>query len=139
MTPDPGRYLVGGSPQSVVIPARIARVLDRAVLDDFRRRARGMDTELDANLAAVHLAGLQYAEIASANGRTELPPLAPVSCSSREDLDAVTVARRLGCTTRNVRDLCIRGRLSGRKVGGRWFVAPEALDGYLAEREDLTR
>jgi hypothetical protein len=132
---DPGRLLVGGNPRDVIVPARIARALDRALLDDYRRRTRGMDAELDATLTALHLSGLEWAEhrSTSANGKTELPASdSPPSCTY-EDLDVATVAHRLGCSDRHVRGLCARGQLAGRKISGRWMVAPEALDGYLSD------
>lgn len=135
---DPARYLVGGSPRSVVVPARIARALDRALLDDYRKRARGMDAELDATLSALHVAGLEWAEhrATSGAGRTELPQIDSQTSSDGEDIDVATVAHQLGCTDRNVTDLLARGRIAGRRVHGRWLVAPEDLEGYLAERKD---
>ncbi|MGI8753334.1 MAG: helix-turn-helix domain-containing protein [Acidimicrobiales bacterium] len=135
---DPSRYLLGGTPRSVVVPARISRLLDRAILDDYRRRVRGMDTELDAALAALHEAGLEWVghRATSGNGSKDLPQIDSQASLSHEDLDVAAVALQLGCTDRNVTDLCARGHLAGRKVRGRWLVTPEALDGFITQRKD---
>lgn len=139
MSLDPDRYLVGGEPPAVVLPARIARALDRSLLDDFRRRARGLDSEMDAVLAAVHVAGLRYAEATAVGGRTPLPQIVDLSPSAHDLLDTTAVADWIGCKPRNVRDLHERGRLTGHKIGGRLLFTPEAVDGYLADRASLTR
>lgn len=132
---DPDRYLVGSAPCSVVITARTARFLDRAALNQIRRDNRGgLDQEITAQLAAIHLAGLQYAETAAANGRTPLPQVRVLSRSRHDLLDTTAVAARFGCKPRNVRDLHQRGRLDGNRVGGRLLFTPEVVDGYLADR-----
>lgn len=133
---DANRYLVGGRPRAVVLPARICRALD-VVLNDYRLKVRGLDAELSAVLGAVHEAALEWDEhrATSESGSSELPANGPVKSSPHaRELDAVSAAKRIGCSDRNVRDLCIRGQLPGRKVGGRWLIDAAALDGYLADR-----
>ena len=133
MLPDPSRYLVGGEPAAVVVPARVARMLDRLVLDAFRRNYRTSDPELSAVLVAIHDAGLQYAATAPA-GRTPLPQADELATSGHDLLSTEAVAERLQCKPRNVRDLHGRGRLVGHKVAGRLLFTPEAVDGYVATR-----
>lgn len=60
---------------------------------------------------------------ASGCGSAELPPLAVAGSSTGMDtMTAPAAARLLGCTDRNVRDLCARGVLTGTRAGGRWHV-----------------
>lgn len=116
---DPSRYLLGGTGRSVVVPARISRLLDRALLDDYRRRVRGMDAQLDGVLSALHVAGLEWAEhrSTSGNGTTELPAIDSQASSTHDDLDVTTVAHQLDCSDRNVRDLSsVVGSPAGRST-----------------------
>jgi len=133
---DPSRYLIGGAPQAVVVPARIARRLDVAGLDAARRKfADGGvdDEELYAVLIAIHDAGLQYNETA-APGRTPLPQIDALPSSRHDLLTTADVAERLGCKPRNVRDLYERGRIVAERVGGRLLFDAAAVEGYLSDR-----
>lgn len=136
--PDPERYLVGGEPRSVVVPARIARFLNRKALDRLRIQVRGANRDLDDVLMALLIAGHEYDE-AAVSGSAAVPQIADPPTSDRGDqrpyLDTLAVAELLGCKPRNVRDLAQRGRLGGECVGGRWRFPPEVIDGYLADRE----
>lgn len=132
--PDATRYLVGGPPCAVVVPARVCRFLDRAVLDKIRREHRGANPELDAVLAAVHVAGLQYVDHPTSGlGSAEVPPVVDLSPSDRDDeLDSTAVALRLGVSRRQVCNLA--DRLGGIKHRDGWHFAPELVDGFLADR-----
>lgn len=133
----PDRYLIGGALPVVLVPARIARYLDRAVLGELARQVRGqIDPELDAVLHAVSTAGSVYAahRDAAERGNAELPRPAPCAPSRHDSLDAQAVAQRLGCSTRNVRYLALRGRLPGQRVGDRWIFDPEDVAEYAGRR-----
>ncbi|MDQ3127723.1 MAG: excisionase family DNA-binding protein [Chloroflexota bacterium] len=47
-----------------------------------------------------------------------------------EDLSPSEAARRIGATTRSVQRWIASGRLPGRRVGGRWRVAIDAIDAF---------
>ncbi len=139
---DPAHYLVGGSPRSVVVPARVARQLARLLHQhhaDLCQAWSNADPEAGAVLASIDRAGVEWVqkESTSSSGRSEVPPLDDPSDSYRDDLDTATVAERLRCGDRNVRDLHLRGRLTGRKVAGRLLFNPEDVEGYITEREGL--
>ena len=133
--PDPSRYLVGGDPPAVVVPARIARFLDRGVLERLRMEYRGSDGELDAVLSALHLAGLAYLEHGptSASGTAEAEVTPEMSSSaSGERMGSAEAANLLGCSDRWVRGLA--PELDGCKVAGRWSYDREAVVEYAARR-----
>ena len=50
----------------------------------------------------------------------------------REELSPSQAAQRLGATTRSVQRWIALGRLPARRVGGRWRVASDALDAFVA-------
>ncbi len=49
-----------------------------------------------------------------------------------EELSPSQAARRIGTTTRSVQRWIVTGRLPARRVGGRWRVASDALDAFIA-------
>ncbi|HEX9550451.1 MAG TPA: biotin carboxylase N-terminal domain-containing protein [Candidatus Limnocylindrales bacterium] len=49
-----------------------------------------------------------------------------------DELSPSEAARRIGATTRSVQRWIALGRLPARRVGGRWRVASDALDAFLA-------
>src|SRR3990172_5178997 len=49
-----------------------------------------------------------------------------------EELSPSQAARRIGTTTRSVQRWIANGSLPGRRVGGRWRVASDALDAFMA-------
>ena len=54
------------------------------------------------------------------------------------ELSPSEAARRIGATTRTVQRWIATGRLPARRVGGRWRVASDALDAFIA-RDHLRR
>jgi len=50
----------------------------------------------------------------------------------REELSPSEAGRRIGATTRSVQRWISRGLLPARRVGGRWRVASDALDAFVA-------
>jgi excisionase family DNA binding protein len=55
-----------------------------------------------------------------------------------DELSPSQAARRIGATTRSVQRWIATGRLPARRVGGRWRVASDALDAFVAPRDDAT-
>src|SRR4051812_50186735 len=49
-----------------------------------------------------------------------------------EELSPSQAAARVGATTRSVQRWIASGRLPARRVGGRWRVASDALDAFMA-------
>ena len=49
-----------------------------------------------------------------------------------EELSPSQAGRRIGATTRSVQRWIATGRLPARRIGGRWRVASDALDAFLA-------
>jgi excisionase family DNA binding protein len=50
-----------------------------------------------------------------------------------DELSPSQAASRIGATTRSVQRWIVTGRLPARRVGGRWRVAPDALDAFVAD------
>jgi 3-methylcrotonyl-CoA carboxylase alpha subunit len=55
-----------------------------------------------------------------------------------EELSPSAAAARIGATTRSVQRWIATGRLPARRVGGRWRVASDALDAFVAAGERPT-
>jgi acetyl-CoA/propionyl-CoA carboxylase biotin carboxyl carrier protein len=49
-----------------------------------------------------------------------------------DELSPSEAAKRIGATTRSVQRWIVLGRLPARRVGGRWRVASDALDAFMA-------
>lgn len=135
--PEPRRYLLGGDPPAWVVPARVAALLDRTVLDEFRRKNRGLDTQLDEVLQACHMAALLFREHnpISNSGSSEVPDDIDVSGSPRERVGCVEAGSRLGLTRRQI--VNIADRLDGQKIAGRWQFDSDAVDDELARRRQM--
>lgn len=67
---------------------------------------------------------------ASDSGSAEVPA-PPVVAASRvvvmDPVSTVEAAEMLGCTARNVRDLCARGAFAASRLGGRWVLEREEV------------
>jgi excisionase family DNA binding protein len=59
-------------------------------------------------------------------------PSATITTSMNEELSPSEAARRIGTTTRSVQRWIATGRLPARRIGGRWRVASDALDAFVA-------
>lgn len=75
---------------------------------------------------------------AYADTRTEGPHDLLDALSRRDYYSPVEAARVLDCTPANVRDLCRRGVLDGRRVSGRWLVYAEDVDRRAHHRKQVT-
>jgi acetyl-CoA/propionyl-CoA carboxylase biotin carboxyl carrier protein len=59
-------------------------------------------------------------------------PSATIATQMADELSPSEAARRIGATTRSVQRWIAAGRLPARRVGGRWRVAFDALDAFMA-------
>jgi acetyl-CoA/propionyl-CoA carboxylase biotin carboxyl carrier protein len=60
---------------------------------------------------------------------------ATIATDMPEELSPSQAAARIGATTRSVQRWIGAGKLPARRVGGRWRVASDALDAFIAEGE----
>ncbi len=113
--------LVGGEVLLHRDGVRYAEQAMRAALASQRRNGLPSPPDAVALYRALHTAvGRLHA---SATGSPALPPLAVAAPLTVMDTISVPAAAQLlGCTDRNVRDLCARGVLTGTRDGGRWHV-----------------
>lgn len=125
-------HLVGVEGPAVVVPARIAAILERhADLSGLRVRTRGVDPEATAVLEALHVAALQWR--GSATGTEEAAEAEPATDSKRW-LSTGEAADLVGVTARAIRKAIDEGRLEAVKVGGRKRISREDLEHYRAAR-----
>lgn len=115
----------------VVVPARIADILDRRFgLDKIRKQIRGTDPELDAVLLGISLAGLAFR---TASG-TVIAESAEPETQSDHWVGTSTAAGLLGMTDRGVRKALADQRLTGTLVDGRWRTTRADIEQYRASR-----
>ncbi len=131
MTRPPEGYLIPAT--SVVVPARIARLLMEHALEGFRVRWHGVDPELDTVLTALAIAGRRWA-LASTDRGTAVAAAPELSEPSNDWLSTTRAAELLGVTDRAVRKALADKRLKGHHRGGRWWIAREELAHYRAIR-----
>ena len=126
--------LIGGEVLLHRDGVRYAEYAMRAALASQRRNGLPSPPNAVALYRALHTAtGRLHA---SATGSPELPPLAVAGSSTVMDtISAPAAARLLGCTARNVRDLCARGVLTGTRAGGRWHVDRVEVQARLSTRD----
>src|SRR6478609_1779459 len=56
-----------------------------------------------------------------------------------DELSPSQAAARVGATTRSVQRWIAAGRLPARRVGGRWHVAIDAIDAFVASEPPLVQ
>lgn len=128
----PETYIVPAG--SVVVPARIARLLMVKILDSYRARVRGVDPELDTILTALDLAGRRWAAQRADRGTPVAATAEPVE-PSNEWFTTTQAADVLGITSRAVRKALAEKKLTGFQRGGQWWIAREELAHYRATRD----
>ena len=123
------RYLIGFTGPGVVVPGRVAAVLDKLLdLREIRTQLRGYDAELDGVLVAMATAAAAWR--ASATGRPERTSPDPLP----EWITTAKAADVLYCDPRHVRRLIAEGKLTGQQITRGWLVETESVQMYRAAR-----
>lgn len=123
--------LVGMHGPAVVVPARVAAVLERyADLTGLRVRTRGVDPEVTHVLEALRYAALTWRS--SAIGTAEA--VRPEPAASSDWLSTREAADLLRVTPRAVRKSIALGKLPSQRVGNRHRISREDLEHYRATR-----
>jgi uncharacterized protein (DUF2342 family) len=120
----------------VVIPGWAADYLEHhAGLGEFRVQNSGKSPDLDHVLDAMRIAGLRW-RASSARGTAPAPQATPGEALSMSGMmPASQAAESLGMTSRGVTKACDAGRLSGHKIGGRWWIHPADVEHFRAGKE----
>lgn len=120
----------------LVTGADVLRV--RSALGAVVRASRRTNGGVPADLALIYDQFARAAEVVetSASGSRHMPPEVELSQSAHDEpIGADEAAGLLGCSRRNVRDLCVRGSIvTARKVGSHWFMDRAEIVGRLMER-----
>lgn len=125
-------FLVGTSGPAVLVPARVAAVIEKyARLSDLRVRTRGIDPEATAVLEALHVAALSWRSTAC--GTTEDTEAEPAT-DSNQWLTTGEAADLAGVTSRAIRKATDEGRLQCTRVSGHRRISREDLEHYKAAR-----
>jgi len=126
-------YVHGGG-SVVVVPARVAAWLDSHGLSGLRVSARGVDPEVDAVLAALHLASLTWRTSVQAEARAEAAGACAEVATGLTWMTTTQAADRLGITARGVRLAISENRIPAEQVDGRWRIRREDLEHHRATR-----
>ena len=124
-------HLIGTAGPAVVVPARVAAILEQhANLTGLRIRTRGVDPETTQVLEALRFAAMSWR--GSATGTTVAVKPEPVASS--EWLTTGQAADLLNQTDRAVRKAITAKRLEAQQVGGRYRISRVDLEHYRATR-----
>ena len=126
----PAEHYVHAGGGVVIVPARIAALLNHHVLDSFRPQVREVDAELDAVLVALAVAGRAWRSSATGTANKPTPELDP----SSGWLSTTAAAIQLRMTDRGVRKAIASGYLDAESVAGRWRISREAVAHFRARR-----
>lgn len=138
------RFLVSGD--SVVVPARVAYLIEREFrIDERRADLRGRDAEFDSVLLAFHAAAMVWRQkvgaseapgAGSACGTVVAEPAEPGRRSTGQPTGVSTEAAALRCGLgpRAVRRAAAEGRLPGRKDGDVWVFDPADVEAFAEGR-----
>lgn len=111
----------------IIIPARIAYLIEKNTrLDEYRRRSRGGDPELDTALHGIHWAAMTWA--VTANGSVPRKR----SEAAVEWYTPEQIATQTRLTGHAIRLAIREGRLPAEKVDGRWRVTPADYRNFRA-------
>jgi excisionase family DNA binding protein len=130
-------FLVGAEGPAVLVPARVAAILERhADLTALRVRVRGLDPEASAVLEALRAAALCWrsSALAPQSGTGDDRDAEPAP-ESMEWLTTGEAADQAGVTSRAIRRAIEDGRLpASTTAGGHNRISPEDLAHYKAVR-----
>ncbi|WP_157417546.1 helix-turn-helix domain-containing protein [Nocardioides sp. Iso805N] len=125
-------HLIGVDGPAVLVPARIAAILERhADLTALRVRTRGVDPEASAVLEALRVAAMTWR--GSATGTEGAPKPEPAQ-DSNQWLSTGEAADLAGVTSRAIRKAIEGGRLQATEIGGRYRISREDLEQFKAAR-----
>lgn len=131
VTRPPESYVHGVDGPAVIVPGRVAALLERfADLTRVRVAVRGQDPELDAVLVAMRLVAAKWR--ATATGSPHPP--APEVAARSQWLSTTQAADILGVTDRAVRLAITEHRLNAQQVDRRWRISREDLEHFRAAR-----
>ena len=132
--PRPAEHYVHGGGEVVVVPARVAAWLDSRGLSTLRVNARGADPEVDAVLAALHLASLHWRTSVRPEAAAEVAKPQAEVASGLTWMTTTQAADRIGIGDRAVRLAISEGRLSAEQIDGRWRIARDDVEHFRAAR-----
>lgn len=125
--------LIGADGPAVVVPARIAAILERqAGLSALRVRVRGVDPEATKVLEALRYAAMFWRS--SATTGTSVAKRPEPAASSGEVVGCSAAAAALECTSRAIRKACDEGRMPATKTAAGWRISRDDLEHYRATR-----
>lgn len=127
-------HFVHGGGEVVVVPSRVAAWLDRHGLSALRISARGVDPEVDAVLAALHLASLHWRTSVHAEAAPEVAGTCAEAAPGLTWMSTTQAADRLGITARGVRLAISENRIPAEPDGRRWRLRREDVEHYRAAR-----
>lgn len=145
----PDDFLVGLDGPEGRVTARVAALIYRS-MSSWERDQRDQGTPLDPDVSAfiealrrlrlAHLADLEHLELrilassapGTEGGTRHVPPPGRLPLSGA--MTAAAAAEFLGCSTRNVRALCVRGVLTADRVRNGWLIDPVSLVDYAARQ-----
>lgn len=131
-------HLIGTTGPSVVVPARIAAILEaHAGLSALRVRTRGTDAEATDVLEALRFAALSWREnvVGSASSGTSVAPKAEPEPACKW-MTTGKAADLIGISSRAIRKAIADGRLPAQEVGGRHRITREDLEHFRAARKE---
>jgi Helix-turn-helix domain len=135
--PIPAEHLIHGLDAPVVlVSGRVAAwLLSRAGLDEYHRSHRGDDPEVDQVLVALKLAAIAWRERkTSTDHGTREAGAPPHVAPSPKWFTTAAAARVLGITARAVIKAISVGRLPAVWSAGRWWIDPDDVEHYRAQR-----
>lgn len=130
-------YILKASEPMVMVPARIAALLERGTdISALRVRTRGIDPEASAVLEDIRLVAMSWSsEPDFASTQSEDDSERKVAGCSEQWMTTGQVAQRLGLTPQAVRNAIRAGRLRATQhEGNRFQVSREDFEHYRAAR-----
>ncbi|MCT9624257.1 helix-turn-helix domain-containing protein [Pseudarthrobacter equi] len=112
-----------------------ARAWDRVQGLPPESKAEVLHTLDTIKASAIHWSENSQADDLPARRPTPSSPAEPLTTEVEGHGTAVTAAQRLGCTERRVRQMVKEGKLSGRRIGGTWFIEDQSVDDYLLRKD----
>lgn len=126
-------YILRTSEDSIVVPRRIAALIDREV-SAVRVRLRGVDPQASIVLEGLHLIALEWRGCVGAIEVDESAQPVRDSTMTTSQVTSTQVADQLGISPQAIRKVIADGRLPAEKVGRQWVITRENLEHFKAAR-----